>query len=203
MNNHLLVPIILNKQDKKRKTITTLSLLYLTNRTKKDKQSPPCPAPPGLLSGSCLAGPGITNREIFYYQGMWKYLQRFILRIALVLRSLAWVCAKIWIELFYNQVTCLGVCCSELQLGPHGVHVGLAQHDQSSSTGLNGLNDLVWNHLADLIDNMIRNVEICWCYLRKHQPSSLLCECSSDTAFPLLPLKGSPSQLPAPSFGED
>ena len=83
---------------------------------------------------------------------MWKYLQRFILRIALVLRSLAWVCAKIWIELFYNQVTCLGVCCSELQLGPHGVHVGLAQHDQSSSTGFNGLYDLVWNHLADLIE---------------------------------------------------
>ena len=75
---------------------------------------------------------------------MRKYLQRFRLKD----------CSSI-------KVTCLGVRCSELQLGPHGVHVGLAQHDQSSSTGLNGLYDLVWNHLADLIDNMIRDLEIC------------------------------------------
>ena len=40
------------------------------------------------------------------------------------------------------------VRCPELQLGPHGVNVGGAEHDDGAPAGLHAVQDLVRDHLA-------------------------------------------------------
>ena len=44
----------------------------------------------------------------------------------------------------------LGVGGPELQLGPHGLDVGLAEDDDGPPAGLHAVHDLVRNHLASI-----------------------------------------------------